>query len=202
MTDSPSWSRSGYWARVLDHAIFMRLREMATPSEILCPSGVGGAPASALSTHISWSRARVVRMSVKLRAPMRKKSPLGRYCTRRNPAWAKWPVSRRIVLVATSTSKASPKLLAMNATRLWSGDQEGRSPKPVSWTMFDGSCDSGLPALLDCAPTEGGSAARTASAAVDRARYNDIGEDIPRCSEAATPCCAAPVRTPAGSFCA
>src|SRR5438045_2926037 len=63
MTDSPSWSRAGYWARVLDHAIFMRLREMATPSEILRPSGVGGAPASALSTHISWSRARVVRLS-------------------------------------------------------------------------------------------------------------------------------------------
>jgi hypothetical protein len=70
--------RSGYWPWVLDQAIFASRREMATPSEILWPSAVGGVRASAFSTHISWSRERVVRMSVNVRAPIRRKSPLGR----------------------------------------------------------------------------------------------------------------------------
>src|SRR5207248_838236 len=39
--DSPSASRSGYWARVLDQAIRIRLREMATPSEILWFNAAG-----------------------------------------------------------------------------------------------------------------------------------------------------------------
>ena len=38
---------------------------------------------SAFITHISWSRERVVRMSVNVRAPIRKSRRSGRYWTRR-----------------------------------------------------------------------------------------------------------------------
>jgi hypothetical protein len=150
---------------VFDHAIFGFLREMATPSEIFWPRGAGGAPAPAFRTHISWSRDRVVRMSVKVRAPMRRKSPLGRYCTRRKPAWTKWPVSRRVILVARSISKASPKLFDMKAMRRSSGDQDARSPKPVSRVTFAGSCSSGFPLFFGSAETSG---ARKAAASAIR----------------------------------
>ena len=116
--------------------------------DLVARGRTGGAFASAFITHISWSRERVVRMSVNVRAPIRNRSPLGRYCTRRNPGCTKWPVSRRMRRVARSISKASPKLFDMKAMRLSSGDQAARSPKPVSWVMCGGSCVSGLPGLL------------------------------------------------------
>jgi hypothetical protein len=89
-------------------------------------------------------------MSVKVRAPIRKKSPVGKYWTRRKPADGAG-VNSRIVFVATSTTKASPKLLAMNAIRVPSGDHEARSPNPVSCRMCGGSRSSGLPRFVPCA---------------------------------------------------
>jgi hypothetical protein len=67
--------------------------------------------------------------------------------------------------VATSTTKASPKLLAMKAIRVPSGDQEARSPKPVSWRMCRGNCSSGLPRLVPWASGRAVAAAVTSTAA-------------------------------------
>ena len=60
-------------------------------------------------------------------------------------------MSSRVICVSRSTTNASPKLLAMKAIRLPSGDHEARSPKPVSWVMSGGRCSSGAPCLNVCA---------------------------------------------------
>ena len=61
MADSPSWNRSGYWPRVFDHAIFIDVREIATPSEILCSSGtrvVAGFDIGLQDPHLLVARSR------------------------------------------------------------------------------------------------------------------------------------------------
>jgi hypothetical protein len=72
MTDSPSASESGYWPCVFAHAMRMRLREIATPSLTFWPSATGAERAPDLMIQNSSSRSRVVRMSLKSRAPMRR----------------------------------------------------------------------------------------------------------------------------------
>ena len=53
MTDSPSARESGYWPRVLAQAIRIRVREIATPSLILCERAIGAERAPAFMIHIS-----------------------------------------------------------------------------------------------------------------------------------------------------
>ena len=72
ITDSPSARESGYWPWVFAQAMRMRVREMATPSLTRWPSATGGVRAPDFMIQNSCSRSRVVRMSLKSRAPMRR----------------------------------------------------------------------------------------------------------------------------------
>src|SRR5437899_768561 len=65
--------------------------------------------------------------------------------TRRKAVPGTLQVRQRILRVARSTTKASPKLLAMKATRWLSGEKSARSPKLVINSMLDGRWSSALP---------------------------------------------------------
>ena len=104
------------------------LREMATPSEILWPSAIGGAARRAQEPHLLVAVARGADVGEGARADQEVVA-VRQVVDAQEAGVAEWPASAAgSAFVATSTTKASPKLLAMKAMRLPSGDHEARSP--------------------------------------------------------------------------